>query len=902
MRTPNMPLSIGARLGPYEILSSIGAGGMGEVYRARDTRLGRDIAVKVLPPEIAADEERLRRFEEEARAAAALNHSNILALYDIGTEAGVSFIVTELLVGRTLRQMLEDERVTVARAVDLATQIADGLSAAHAREIVHRDIKPENVFVTQGGPAKILDFGLAKSIDASRGDAETRAATTPHTVLGTPGYMAPEQARGQAVDHRADLFALGAVLYEMVTGRRAFAGDTVADTVSAVLREAPPTVVSTPDRPVPASLVRIIDRSLEKAPAARFQSATDLAFALKGVSNADAASTPWPAASRPSAPVATWTRIAPWTVALAMSVVALFAWGPWRTAQTPMALQFSLFHVDPQPGFRFLDQEIAPFPAMSPNGKYLAYCLQAEVGGANGIWIHSIEENTDWPLVTTGSHPFWSPDSREVGFFADGQVKRIDLETKKSQTVGVNPETREAFMGGTWGGDTIILHDESGGLLRLPVSGAVSKTTAVSRPDSVRKQAQLRQPFFLPDGRHYLVRVHVGAQREIWVASLDGGDWKRVLDSSDSKAIYAAPAGKNERVGWILFVRQSTLYAQRFSEATLQVEGEARPVAEDVRTNANTGRAAFTVSANDLLVYRTGDPNQERTLTWLNADGTVAGTTAAPPARYSYITLLKGEQSIVAAVPDQSATSFALRQIDLASGESSVLKSELGPDSAMAVSHDESAIAWRADQAGVAQILRRHLARGSKDRPWIEKNGRPLHWSKNFFIFSTPGGDGSQVLWRANTNGEPAPQEFLRTTRINLGGRLSPDEKWFAYQSDAGTAREIYLRAFPGTETTASVTISRAEGGVAPRWVDDRKIVYIVPGQPARLMSVTVDSGRALSEPRTLFELPLGTAPNAVAMSADGRRFLVTTRPPTPTAPPPPLTVVTNWTSKVRDK
>ena len=901
MRTPNMPLPIGARLGPYEILSSIGAGGMGEVYRARDTRLGRDIAVKVLPPEIAADAERLRRFEEEARAAAALNHSNILALYDIGTEAGVSFIVTELLVGRTLRQMLEDERVTVARAVDVATQIADGLSAAHAREIVHRDIKPENVFVTQGGAAKILDFGLAKSTEASRGDAETRAATMPHTVLGTPGYMAPEQARGQAVDHRADLFALGAVLYEMVTGRQAFAGDTVADMVSAVLREAPPAVVSTPERPVPASLVRIIDRSLEKAPAARFQSATDLAFALKGLAHADTASTPWPSPSPPSEPAAKWTRIAPWTVALAMSVVAMFAWGPWRTAETPMAPQLSLFHVDPQPGFRFLDQEIAPFPAMSPNGKYLAYCLQADVGGANGIWIHSIEGNTDWPLVTTGSHPFWSPDSREVGFFADGQVKRIDLETKKSQTVGVNPETREAFMGGTWGGDTIILHDESGGLLRLPVSGAVSKTTAISKPADAKKQTQLRQPFFLPDGQHFLFRAHAGPQREIWVASLDGRVWHRVLESADSKAVYVPPAAK-EDAGWVLFVRQKTLYAQRFSEATLQTEGEAWPLAEDVRTNENTGRAAFTVSANGILVYRNGDLDQERALTWLNADGTVAGTTAAPPARYSHIALLKGEQSIIAAVPDASGSSFNLRWIDLANGPSRIVTSEFGRDSAMAVSPDKSEVAWRADEAGAVQILRALSTGGGKDRMWISKNGRPLHWSKNFFLFSTPGGDGSQVLWRASTNGEPAPQEFLRTTGLNLGGQLSPDEKWFAYQSNEGTAREIYLRPFPGNAETKGVKISGAEGGVAPRWLDDREIVYIGPGQPAKLMSVIVDSGRALSEPRTLFELPLGTTPNAVAMSAGGRRFLVPTKPEAPTAPPTPLTVVTNWTSKVRDK
>src|SRR5262245_16885902 len=263
-----MPLTPGTRLGPYEILSPLGAGGMGEVYKARDPRLGRDVAIKILPPEVASDHDRLSRFEQEARAVAALNHSNILAVHDIGLDQGVSFIVTELLKGRTLRQMLGEERLGVPRAIDLGAQISDGLAAAHGRGMVHRDIKPENVFVTTDGRAKILDFGLAKTIETAEGGANlpTRPATAPFTVLGTVGYMAPEQVGGQPVDHRADIFAFGAVLYEMVTGRRAFAGDSAPDTMSAILREAPAQILSTPDRPLPPSLLRIIDRCLDKSP------------------------------------------------------------------------------------------------------------------------------------------------------------------------------------------------------------------------------------------------------------------------------------------------------------------------------------------------------------------------------------------------------------------------------------------------------------------------------------------------------------------------------------------------------------------------------------------------------------------------------------------------------------
>ncbi len=344
---------------------------MGEVYRARDTRLGRDVAVKVLPPEVAADPDRLRRFEEEARAAAALNHPNILARDQIGTEAGVSFIVTELLDGRTLRQVCEAETLTIARAIDLAAQIADGLAAAHARNIVHRDIKPgENLFVTDDGRAKILDFGLAKSIDSQGAiDGATRAATAPHTVLGTAGYMAPEQVRGQPVDHRADLFGFGAGVvrdgdrpagvFGRHPGRHAVGG----------AREAPATVVSTPDRPLLPSLVRIIDRCLDKSPAGRFQSTTDLAFALKSLSSADSTL----ATSLPSlaAPPARWSRIAPWAVALAMAALALIAWRPWRSAEAAMTLPMARFEIPPPAGFDFGPTESRRFQRFLSTGSIL---------------------------------------------------------------------------------------------------------------------------------------------------------------------------------------------------------------------------------------------------------------------------------------------------------------------------------------------------------------------------------------------------------------------------------------------------------------------------------------------------------------------------------------------------
>ena len=368
-----MSLAPGTRLGPYELVAVIGAGGMGAVYRARDTRLHRDVAVKVLPPEVSSDADRLRRFEEEARAAASLNHSNILALYDIGTDNGVSYIVTELLDGRTLGHLIADERLATSRVINLAAQIADGLAAAHGRNIVHRDLKPENVFVTTDGRAKLLDFGLAKIVgpgDALEGP--TRSATAPNVVLGTAGYMAPEQLRGLAVDHRTDIFTFGAVVYEMLTGRRAFVGDTALDSMTAILREAPAAIVSTPDRPVPPSLLRIVDRCLEKAPAARFQSTTDLAFALKALSQSESVTLPFPRDPALASTKWRWRQAVPWGLTAALAAALVLMWQPWRPAPAVFVDDAIVrFTIGPPAGMRFGLSAVSPFPAISPDGQQL---------------------------------------------------------------------------------------------------------------------------------------------------------------------------------------------------------------------------------------------------------------------------------------------------------------------------------------------------------------------------------------------------------------------------------------------------------------------------------------------------------------------------------------------------
>jgi hypothetical protein len=392
-------------------------------------------------------------------------------------------------------------------------------------------------------------------------------------------------------------------------------------------------------------------------------------------------------------------------------------------------------------------------------------------------------------------------------------------------------------------------------------------------------------------------------EHEIWVASLDGGLVQRVLEEpSDSKAIYVPPVVSGEDTGWLLFVRQATLHAQRFNADTLRTEGEARRVAGDVRVNAKNGRAAFTVSENGVLVYRTGELSFYRTLKWLTADGMPFKTTAAATERYMQIALLKGDQSIIAAVADEYFTHFELRKIDLARGTSETLTTDLESDNSMVVSHDGSQIAWRTKRAGVPQIVRRPAARGGRDQLWIPTDARPLHWSEKFLIFGAPG-DGTRML-RHQATGEDTSQKFMRAA---IRAALSPDEKWIAYQFNDGNGPDVYLRPFPGSAATLDEKVSGPEGGVAPRFREDgREIVYFVPpdrrsrpDDATRVMRVAVASGHAQSSPVKLFDLPEGTGANNVVMSADGQHFLIAARPPAIYAP---MTVLINWMSKLQDK
>ncbi len=382
------------------------------------------------------------------------------------------------------------------------------------------------------------------------------------------------------------------------------------------------------------------------------------------------------------------------------------------------------------------------------------------------------------------------------------------------------------------------------------------------------------------------------------MASLDGAP-KKVLDSSDSKAVYVPPATEDDGVGWLLFVRQANLFAKRFDLARLETQGDEQPLLPDVRSNAITGRAAFTVSSNGVLVYRQGDQTQSRTLTWFERDGTKAGTPPAAPARYQEIAFLHGEQSIVAVIPDEHRSNSELWRIDLRSGGRIRLTSDAGRDSGVVISPDGAEMAWRAERDGSIQILRRPLATTSVNQPWITV-GRPSHWSRNYLVF-TRGGQTTD-LWYVPTAGPAEPRVFLQTPAAERAGKLSPDEKWIAYESDEASRPGVYVRPFPSGDPDRVWRVSDADGGISPRWRSDgqkQELVYIAPAQrlPARVMSVaiTLTNPPVIQEPRMLFPLPPGTAGPQMAMTADAQRFLVATLPAAGAVAP--LTVVVNWKS-----
>ena len=892
-----MALRSGTRLGPYEIGSSLGAGAMGEVYRARDPRLGRDVAIKVLPASFANDDERLRRFEREARAASALNHPGILTIYDIGLHEGVPFVVSELLDGQSLRERIGGSALPVRKAIDYAAQLARGLAAAHAKDIVHRDLKPENVFVTSDGRIKILDFGLAKLTEAIHHvevepDALTRKVNTdPGAVMGTVGYMAPEQVRAQRVDHRSDIFALGLILYEMLSGKRAFRGNSAVETLNAILKEDPPQLSESNSHINPA-LERVVLHCLEKNPAHRFQSTGDVAFALESLSALSSNRTL--AEELTSAVPRRNTRAwLPWVIAAAL-LLGLMATLPFAVAYLRRSpTEEGLIRLSVSLPDKVLMSEGTSLVAISPDGRQIAFVATRE--GQNLLWVRSLDSFTPKPLVgmeISGSpgFPFWSPDSRFIGFFAGDKLKKVEASGGPPQTLCDLPAAR----GGTWNRDGVILVGTVSGTL-FRVSQAGGELTPLTTLDQSRFETSHRWPDFLPDGRHFLffVRSAKVENTGIYAGSLDSKETRQLLPNVLS-ALYAPP-------GFLLFLRNDTLMAQPFDTNALKLTGEPFPIAEQVGFNSGLGRGDFSVSENGVLAFRTGGGRIDQPL-WFDRTGKQTGT-VAEAGMYSNIALSPVDEKQAAF--DRTDPQTGTRDIwlfDLArNGVSSRFTTDPAVDHLPLWSPDAKRIVFSSNRTGGWNLYEKSASGGESEEVILNsvEGTEPDDWSRDgkFIIYASFNGKTKWDLWllrTADKNASPLLQSEFNEKQASF----SPDGKYIAYTSDKSGSPAVYVQTFPlsGSEWRISTDV-----GAQPRWRSDgRELFYIGPDRKLMVVDVKLGPPFQVGVPKPLFDTRVPTITdirNHYAVTADGQHFLINSMTE---QRGPIIDVVKNWTTLMK--
>ena len=898
-----MAVSPGTRLGPYEIRAPLGAGGMGEVYRARDSRLRRDVAIKVLPAAFSADVDRLHRFEQEARAAAALNHPNILQVYDVGTDADAPFIVSELLEGETLRERLKTGVLPLRKAIDSAVQIARGLAAAHERGITHRDLKPENVFITTDNRVKILDFGLAKLTQDQTAPvvasalATSPASTQPGIVLGTVGYMAPEQVRGVAVDHRADLFAFGAILYEVLSGARAFRRDTAPETMAAILNEDPPDLRSA-GRSVPPALARIVDRCLEKNPSARFQTASDLAFALEALSDASdsagAVGLVPRTARRVREPIA-------WAVA-ALLLLTLAPLAYRHVVERPPAPAPMRFQVAPavelaRPG-NF---------AVSPDGSQLAF-FGVGADGIARLYLRSMDTlnvrplpGSEIPAGVPSPPPFWSPDGKFVAFQGgDTKLKKLNVSGGPAQTLCELPGVA---VGGSWNreGD-IIVGNTAGGLLRVRENGG--DASPVTGLDPSRKEEFHLLPSFLPDGHHFVyLRISPGAPEKsgTYVGTLDAKPGEPGASRLMPYVVGLAYVSSDSGPGRLLFLQEGTLMAQPFDPKRLALAGRAVPVAE--RVGSFRDGAYFSASTNDVLVYRNADTDFQ--LAWFDRQGTVTGRASEPGGFRAVALALDGARAVVSRTNPQDPARADLWLIDLSRDRWATRFTFGGGMSDSPVwSPDGKRVVFTLNNT----FLHQKSVNGEDDEKELLRTGNvdlvtATGWSPDgrSLLYSAWNRNTMRDIWVLSSDSR-TPVPFLQTRFTEDQGRFSSNGRWVAYVSDQSGAEEVYVRAFAsdfggGSASTGGSVLVSQGGGTAPRWRGDGTELFYLSSD-GKMMAVDVKAGQAFSAgaPGPLFQTPTGTIMGDV--TADGKRFLLAT-PVGPSASAP-FTVVLNWTAGLK--
>jgi Tol biopolymer transport system component len=865
-----MTLTTGTKTGPYEILAPLGAGGMGEVYRARDTRLGRDVAVKVLPESFARDNDRLRRFEREARAVATLSHPNILAVFDIGEHLGSPFLVSELLEGETLRTVLDRGPLMQRKTIEYGVQIAQGLAAAHDKGIVHRDLKPENVFVSRDGRIKILDFGLAK-LSQTAGATETEpdgiTRTSSHTaageVLGTASYMAPEQVRGQAADPRTDIFAFGAVLYEMLSGCRAFRRDTSAETMTAILREDPPDL-SDAAHPVSPALDRIVRRCLEKNPEQRFQSARDLSFALSALSGTDASG----AARVQEAPRKSSLRV--WLAAAAvLAAGCVVTWFVARHARPPVRMQFAI----PVPG------EVSHM-ALSSDGSMLAFVSPEENSGIPMLYVQRIGSPNAILLAGTegASYPFWSPDAAYLGFFANDMLKKVTVSGGPPQVLA----SALAGRGGSWGTRGVILYSPNVGIAIWRVNADGTGAAPLTDTIFAKNDQTHRWPVFLPDGNHFLFWGGNFANSPddhssgIYVSSLD-------KEKKERRLVIPNRSSFQYDSGHLYFAdSQRQLLSVPFDSSKAVVSGSSTIVVSAVGLQPSTYWASLAVSQNGTLVYNTSTGAVLSVLNWMDRSGKELGR-VGDSAVIANPTISPDGRRVAVDISDQKANNVDVWLLSLAQAGNSRFTFDPTEDVVGIWSRDGSTVAYRGIPASGLALFIKRASGLERERPIVELGGSddllPNSWSADGkqILCSLLSSAGSRLELVSVSGGSMIP--FLTSRSNQSNGMISPDGKWAAYASDESGNSEIYVTTFPGA--AGRWQVSRG-GGTEPRWrADSKEIFYIGPRGLLTAVPVasTVDAF-STGNPTPLFQVHGRAAISSTDIfsydvATDGKRFLV---------------------------
>ena len=895
-----MGLTPGTKLGPYEVQSPLGAGGMGEVYRARDTRLDRTVAIKILPSHLADNPEARQRFEREARAISSLNHPNICTLYDVGEQSGLHFLVMEYLEGETLADRLRKGPLPVSQALKYGIEMCEGLEKAHRCGIVHRDLKPGNIMLTKSG-AKLMDFGLAKTavvkLDSSSSltvtlstPAGSHPLTAAGTVMGTFQYMAPEQVEGKEADARSDIFSLGAVLYEVATGKRAFEGKTAASAMAAVLEREPATITSLQPA-VPSGFDHVVQGCLEKDPEERWQSAGDVRRELRWISSGGGAAATPVQSGVPRKNYWGWVALA-----LLLMLGAQF-WYSQRSREPERTLRSFLPPPD-QMSFDFTGDFSGP-PVMNSQGTAIAFCARNQKE-RDSVWIQSLGELTAQKLDGTegASFPFWSGDGKWVGFFADGHLKKVQPSGGPVTILADTPNPR----GGAWNQDNVIIYEPDYRDTLWKISAGGGTPTRLTQFEG-GKHTTHRWPQFLPDGEHFLFfgTNHSGeSEKGIYLGSLKDGSYKHVIDS-DSQGLYAS--------GYLLYHLQSQLLAQKFDAGSGSLSGDPALLANTVEYDSGTWHTSFSAGQNGLLIYEPGSKTLGTDLVWVDRHGTSLGKVAERAFYKGSGRISPDGKRLAVASGDPQADIWVM---DLSNGSRTRLTFGGATHLQPSWSADGQRVVYTRQNGSTiisGTSIRQRLANGGgQEQSLIENTPAGLATllspefspDNRYLVYTSQQGPTGIGIWAMPLAGEKKPIAVLpppsAPARL-VQYRLSPDGKWLAYSSTESGREEVYVTHFPSGQGRWQVS---QNGGTFPAWGDGGKqIWYIATDLMVQTASVNPKSEEFEMGPlQALFQLtytsPVGTPYD---VSPDGKKMIISTFPE---SVPTPMVLVTNWTSEVK--